>query len=84
MKLLIIILTLTTNANAGLMPCNPEMYDRIYVSLVQRALGSKLTAEDFTAKSNAIRSLRQLCRGQISTFETSDGKPKIIKEYAND
>jgi hypothetical protein len=67
----IFILTLlfSQTASSNVRPCNQLIYDQIYKNIIQRAIASELTEEDIKAKNTTIETLRELCRGQFSTFE---------------
>ena len=58
-------------------PCNQKMYDYLYYSIVQEALKSKKSEEDaMKLRNTRIRTLRDLCNGQRSTFENPLPKGK--------
>lgn len=80
MKSFLILLCLSQVANAKIPQphnvgvthsvCNQQVYDNIYQTIVKASLATKLTQHDIDEKNYAIETLRQLCEGQLSTFET--------------
>ena len=57
------------HAKASCVPCNQKMYDFLYYSIVQDALRSQ-EVNAMTLRNTRIRALRDLCKGQRSTYET--------------
>ena len=50
--------------------CNQHTYDRIYKMIIQQALIQPVNVETFKQRNQAIETLRELCKGQVSTYET--------------
>ena len=71
MKLTVLFLSATISATsyAGGNHCSQKTYDNIYKSIIGKALNSKLTQEDILDKNRSIIVLRQLCYGQLSSWE---------------
>lgn len=70
MKLiLIILLTITTRIAIANEPCNQQVYDQVYRTILESALNSGYTVETMEVRNTAIINLRALCNGQISTWE---------------
>ncbi len=51
--------------------CDQKTYDLIYSTIVKAALLSQLTPQDIKTRNDSIETLRQLCEGQMSTYERS-------------
>lgn len=49
--------------------CNQVLYDEIYMGILNRAVKSPLDSEDIKLKNSTIFMLRDLCNGQLSTYE---------------
>lgn len=70
MKTILILILFSSSGNAHLIPCNQIIYDGIYKNIIQRAIASELTNQDLLERNRSIETLRDLCQGQKSTYET--------------
>ncbi len=68
------VLLITQQAHGAINPCDQRVYDQIYKNIILETLRSDLTTKDFAIRNNTIEKLRELCRGQKSTWE----EPTII------
>jgi hypothetical protein len=68
--LLIKILTTLTIATANEPVCDQHVYDVIYNRILDIVLASQLTPKDIDEKNDSIETLRALCKGQKSSYET--------------
>lgn len=72
---IIVTLCVTTGYSAILRratteyPCNQKVYDQLYREISLEAGKGEVRAETFKARAATLEILRQLCRGQKSTFE---------------
>lgn len=53
----------------AILACNQVLYDQLYVDIIQAALKKEVTRENMEKRNNAIEFLRNLCRGQRSSYE---------------
>lgn len=66
--ILILLMSQTLNANS----CNQKLYDKLYKQIVKETLNGQSTIEE---RNRAIRALRRLCKGQLSSYE----RPRLKK-----
>lgn len=65
-----LILILVPLITQSVQACDQQLYDEFYRAIVLRCLNSKMTQEDIDHKNDAIVTLRRLCNGQLSHWET--------------
>ena len=62
----------------ALIACNQQVYDEIYMAITQEAIKSNITREALMIRYNSVATLRSLCNGQKSSWETqSDTNKKV-------
>ncbi len=72
MKLLVLILSITlftVSYASEKKQCSQKVYDNIYRAILMKAIDSKLTQEDMIDRNRSIVVLRELCYGQLSSWE---------------
>lgn len=67
-----LVLTFLVGAAFGNEPCDQHDYDLVYEQVIENALTSNMTKEDVKVKNDMIQFLRELCRGQKSSWEKSE------------
>lgn len=76
MNKLLIILGILSIAATYNKPCDQGMYDILYKSILEQALKEN----NITKRNNSIRTLRYLCKEQISTLEYLNSKKYQLKD----
>lgn len=66
----VFILVFSSVAQANPHSCNQRVYDSLYRTIIAQTV-LQITPKDFEERNIAIRTLRELCRGQRSTYETA-------------
>lgn len=49
--------------------CDQKVYDEIYLRIIQETMKTGMTKADFDIRNDTIEKLRELCQGQISSWE---------------
>lgn len=55
-----------------LVTCNQQIYDRIYFELMVQAGKGHVTRSALMLRYNSVMTLRNLCNGQLSTYEKNN------------
>jgi len=63
------VLCVPVASAAGPGSCNQEIYDQLYRSIILSSVQKEMTPDEFEKRNESIRKLRDLCRGQKSSYE---------------
>lgn len=85
MKTLLFALLLTTPTSQASKTCNQQVYDKIYREVIHGTLRKHVVDYNEMERRNyAIRTMRSLCFGQLSTYEIKSKIGEYKKEEKSD
>lgn len=74
-----ILVALSCTAATYNKPCDQMVYDTLYSSVLKQALQDN----NMKARNQSIQTLRNLCRGQESTFEHKNTQYQLRRVHGN-